>query len=190
MESAGTLLILLLVAGAIFFVAIYNGLISSKNNVIRSWSDVAAYQRQKIKLLPDLEKLTRDYLEYEGSLLRDVTELRASLGRISPTRVDIKALIDIERRTDAVLSRFQAVVEDYPDLQSAGLVRDLMAELIELEENIAAAITIFNRNVADFNSGIEIFPNNVVNALSAKLTVYPAFRDSAAEREIEYQFRG
>ena len=174
---------------AIVFILIYNSIINSKNSVIRSWSDVATYQRQKIKLLPDLERLTREYLTHEKQLLTGVAELRSAIARVSPGKIDIDALSDVEQKTQSVLSGFRAVAEAYPDLRSADLLRDLMAEMIELEENIAAAITIFNRTVADFNSGIEVFPNSLVNAYGTRLKTYPAFRDSEAESGIEYKFR-
>jgi LemA protein len=189
----GAFIVFLLVLAlfvALIFVLINNSIISSKNNVIRSWSDVVTYQRQKTKLLPDLERLTRDYLSFEKRLLSNIAELRSALTRVSPARVDVQALEDIETKTQSVFSGFRAVVEAYPELRSADLMRDLMAEMIELEENIAAAITIFNRNVSEFNTGIEIFPNSIVNDMATHLKPYPAFRDSVAESDIEYKFRG
>jgi LemA protein len=188
----GLILFLLVVAllAALIFILINNSIISSKNNVIRSWSDVVTYQRQKTKLLPDLERVTRDYLNFEKQLLSNITELRSALDRVSSSRVDVQTLEDIEAKTQSVFSGFRAVVEAYPDLRSADLIRDLMAEMIELEENIAAAITIFNRNISEFNTGIEIFPNSIVNEMATRLKPYPAFRDSVAEDDIEYKFRG
>jgi LemA protein len=183
------LLFALMVVIAIVFISIYNGIINNKNNVIRSWSDVATYQRQKVKLLPDLERLTQEYLSHEKQLLTGVAALRSAIARVSPGKIDIDALLDVEEKTQSVLTGFRAVAEAYPDLRSADIIRDLMAEMIELEENIAAAITIFNRSVADFNSGIEVFPNSAVNAFGTRLNAYPAFRDSEAESGIEYKFR-
>ncbi len=171
------------------FIIIYNGIVQRKNLVIRSWSDVVAYQRQKTKLLPDLETLTNQYFAHETELLKGITELRSAIARIGAEVVDVPALVELERKTQSILSGFRAVAEDYPELKSADVMRDLMAEMVELEENISAAITIFNRNVESFNSGIEIFPNSIVNGLSTRLAPYPPFTDSVAEAEIEYQFR-
>ena len=123
-------------------------------------------------------------------MLTGVTELRSALARVSTSEINLQAIEEIEARTQTLLAGIRAVVENYPDLRSAGLMRDLMAEMIELEENIAAAVTIFNRNVASFNSGIEMFPNSLVNGFLTRLRPYPAFRDSVAESEFEYQFRG
>lgn len=78
------LLFALMVVIAIVFISIYNGIINNKNNVIRSWSDVATYQRQKVKLLPDLERLTQEYLSHEKQLLTGVAALRSAIARVSP----------------------------------------------------------------------------------------------------------
>lgn len=184
------LLILIALVVGIAFILIYNGIIGRKANVVRSWSDVAAYQRQKTKLLPELERLTRDYFDFESKLLREVTDLRSALSRVNSERVDVSALGEAERMTQSVLSSFRAVAENYPNLRAADLVRDLMAEMVDVEDNVVAAITIFNRNVADFNAGIAVFPNSIVNALSTRLAAYPAFRDRVGEADIEYQFPG
>ena len=181
-------LLLLLVIIAIIIIAIYNGIISLKNNVARSWSDIIAYERQKIKLLPDLERISSKYLDHEKSLLISVTSLRSAIAAVSPGSIDTKALSDIEQKTQSVLSGFKAVAEAYPNLQSADVLRDLMAEMIELEENITAAVTIFNRNVADFNTGIEVFPNSIINSLTTRLSPVPIFSDSSAEYNFEYKF--
>jgi LemA protein len=186
----GAFLIFVALAVAVIYILIYNSIIGRKNSVIRSWSDVVAYQRQKTKLLPDLERLTRDYFEFESKLLKDVSELRSAIARVIPDRIDVAALEEAERITQSVLTGFRAVAENYPELRAADVLRDLMAEMVDVEDNVAAAITIFNRNVAEFNSGIEMFPNSIVNSFSTKLTIYPAFRDSLGEADIEYQFRG
>lgn len=182
----GAVAILLATVG---FILVYNAIIRRKNAVIRAWSDVVAYQRQKIKLLPELEQKSREFLTHERELMLGVTELRSAVARMSPDTIDVEALADVGRRTARLLAGFRAVSERYPDLRSADVVRDMIAEMIELEDNIAAALTIFNRNVAIFNSGVETFPNSLVNALSARLPPYPAFTDSGAESAIEYKFR-
>ncbi len=54
--------------------------------------------------------------------------------------------------------------ENYPDLKASQLYNNLMSEISEQQENIGAApIRIFNQNVEDFNNGIEVFPNSLIN---------------------------
>jgi LemA protein len=63
-----------------------------------------------------------------------------------------------------------------------------MTEMTNIENIIAAAITVFNRNIADFNTLIEMFPNNLLNWLFFKYKVYDEFRDSKSESGFEYKF--
>jgi LemA protein len=64
-----------------------------------------------------------------------------------------------------------------------------MREIAEQQENIGAAIRIFNQNVKDFNNGIEVFPNSLVNSLLNKKTRVTPFHDSEAEAGFEYKLR-
>ena len=58
-----------------------------------------------------------------------------------------------------------------------------------IEENVAAAITIFNRAVETFNTTLRSVPWNVVNGAFNRLDAYDPFRDTAGEADIEYTFR-
>lgn len=170
-------------------IGLFNQLVARNAQVVRAWSDVIAYQRQKTKVIPELERYVEEYLTYERDLLTEVTRLRAGLRDLSPDDVDTSSLADVEARTRNVLSRFNAVAEAYPDLASARLMRDLMRQLSNIEENVAAAITIFNRAVESFNATLRSVPWNVVNNAFNHLDPYDPFRDTAGEADIEYRFQ-
>lgn len=61
-----------------------------------------------------------------------------------------------------------------------------MREVTEQQENIGAAIRIFNQNVEAFNTGIEVFPGSLINSLFAKKTRLKTFTDSEAQAGFEY----
>ncbi len=42
----------------------------------------------------------------------------------------------------------------------------MMDDIQEQNENVGAAISIFNRNVEVFNNQIEVFPNNIINTMT------------------------
>jgi LemA protein len=62
-----------------------------------------------------------------------------------------------------------------------------MREIAEQQENVGAAIRIFNQNVEDFNNGIEQFPNSVINNMLNKKEKLNTFRDEEAESGFEYK---
>jgi LemA protein len=48
--------------------------------------------------------------------------------------------------------------ENYPDLKANANFQQLMAELSDIENKIAAARRFFNNSVSEYNTGIQQFP--------------------------------
>jgi LemA protein len=63
--------------------------------------------------------------------------------------------------TGALRSLF-AVAENYPQLKANENFLALQKELSDIEEKIAFARQFYNRNVLDFNTRIEVFPNVII----------------------------
>ncbi|UTW59823.1 LemA family protein [Kordiimonas sp. SCSIO 12603] len=183
-----TLFIWLLIPAVLIisFIIINNGIIRRKNMVVRAWSDVITYERQKNKTLPELERVAGQYQEHEAKLLEEITALRSTLSLANTSDVDTSQLAQIEARTQSMLGSFNIAMEAYPNLEMAGVTKGLMKEISELQDNISAAISIFNGNVEAFNSGIQIFPNNLVNGMGAKQTPYKPFTNTEAAESIGF----
>lgn len=62
---------------------------------------------------------------------------------------------------DALKSIF-AVAEAYPDLKASQNFSELQQELVDTEDKIQGARRFYNAGVRDFNTKIQIFPNNVI----------------------------
>jgi LemA protein len=182
-----------LIAGAViivlWFLGIYNGIVSRKNNVIGAWSDVVAYERQKQQTFPQIESMAKDFAKHEKKILSDIAKLRSSIVQIDASQVDLEKLALLQTQTTDFMTGINAVAEAYPKLKSADILRDVIAEFAKIQENVAAALTIFNRAVDGFNTGIEQFPNGLVNNATLKLTAYRRFSDSQAESAFEYNMQ-
>ncbi|CAI1935456.1 LemA family [Serratia fonticola] len=177
----------IIVLAAIVIVIIYNLIVSRMNAVVRAWADVVTQERQKNNVLPTLEKIASDYKDYEATILKQVTELRTSLKNLNTDTMNLGALSETSEKTISLLNGLYAVAENYPVLKASELYRDLMAEITEQQENISAAIRIFNRNVEEFNNSIEMFPNSLINSLFNKKSKLNTFSDSQAESDFEYK---
>ncbi len=186
-----TLFIWLLIPAVLIisFIIINNGIIRRKNMVVRAWSDVITYERQKNKTLPELERVAGQYQEHEAKLLEEITALRSTLARANTSDVDTSQLAQIEARTQSMLGSFNIAMEAYPNLEMAGVTKGLMKEISELQDNISAAISIFNGNVEAFNSGIQVFPNSFVNGLAAKEKPYKPFENKEAADSIGFSLQ-
>ncbi len=186
MELLTTYAIVLPVVLILGFFILNNGIIRRKNMVVRAWADVITYERQKNTTLPELEKQAHNYKDHESSLLAEVTALRSALAKASTHSVDTNDLAEIEARTASMMGSFNIAVEAYPDLKMADVTLGLMKEISELQDNIAAAISIFNGNIEAFNSGIQVFPNSIVNSIGAKQTPYKPFTNAEALESIGF----
>ncbi|MCH1923512.1 LemA family protein [Shewanella sp. C32] len=183
-----TLLIVIIVCVVIAaIILIHNAIIGRFNAVQRAWSDVIAQERQKNKILPALEEVAAKYASHEKQLLEKVTELRQSLTQLSADTIDVKTLSQTESHMGALLKGLTLTVEAYPDLKASETYLKLMREITEQQDNIGAAIRIFNRNVEQFNNGIQIFPNSIVNSMFTHKHTLQVFDDSEAAAGFEYK---
>lgn len=175
------------VVALVLVVLMYNSIIQRKNRVVRAWSDVISFERQKLATLPTLEEKLGEYQAYERKLMDAVTALRAGLVDLQPGTVDAKQLEAVEAQSRTLKKGLSLTAEAYPDLKTSNVLLGFMRELSDIQANIRASITIFNSAVESFNSGIQMFPWSLVNALlNHEKNVVP-FTDTAALGEIEYR---
>lgn len=160
-----------------FFIWVRNNIVRYFNATQRAWADVASYERQKVKTLDELEPILAQYSQFEKSTFERVTELRSRILSLNSNQQDIGQLQQIESLTKELMKSLNVVVENYPELKADQLYLKMMDDINEENENVTAAITIFNRNVEHFNNHIEVFPNNWINGMTlAKKPIRP-FRD-------------
>ncbi|MPW45264.1 LemA family protein [Acinetobacter guerrae] len=179
------LLIILVII--IFGILIRNKIVLHFNATKRAWADVATYERQKLKVLDELAPMVEQYASFEKGTLEKVTELRQSILNLNVDHADIAQLQRIENLNKELMRSLNIVVENYPELKANEIYLRMMNEIDEQNDNVSAAITIFNRNVELFNNHIEVFPNNIINTLTlGKKSIRP-FRDHAAAQSFDYR---
>ncbi len=183
-------MITLLVVAAVIIIGIivlYNQIVGNLNRAKRAWSDVITYEKLKQDVIPHLTKLTENFKEFESDFIEKVTALRESISVLDKDGIDVKALANVETKSKAVFSSFKATAENYPELGSTKIVQDLMDEISDKNENVAAAITIYNRSVEHFNNSIEMVPYNVVNSLFARKKQLDNFHQSDTVESYDYK---
>ena len=168
-------------------IKIHNGIINRYNATVRAWADVVTEERNKNQLFPEIERLAESFKEHEGSVLKGVTELRAAISRISENDIDTNQLKAIQTQTSSLIKNLVAVSEAYPELKSSEVFNNVINKFTLQHDNITASLRIFNRNVELFNSGIEIFPNSIVNNTFTKKVRLNRFHDHAAEAGFDYK---
>ncbi|EMJ4585574.1 LemA family protein [Pseudomonas aeruginosa] len=167
-------------------IGLYNGIIGGHNRAQRAWSDVLAFERAKTKVLEALLEQAKLFKEYESNVVETVTRLRSAISGL-PKEANGDALETVERETKELLGGLRVAFEAYPDLKASEVVNSLMREISEKQDNVAASITIFNREVERFNNAIQMFPGSLVNSFLNKKKAINPFTDGAASAGFEYR---
>jgi LemA protein len=128
------------------------------------------YQR-RADLVPNLVNTVKGYAAQEQQVLRQVTEARARVGSIqaTPELVDnpeaFAKFQAAQAELTSALSRLLAVAENYPQLKSDALFRDLQAQLEGTENRIAVARNRYIKAVEEYNVTVRSFPTNLTAML-------------------------
>lgn len=172
---------------AIVIIWLYNTIISNLNRAKRAWSDVITYEKLKQDVLPQLANISAEFKEFVKDFLMKVTALRESIDVLDNDKIDVDALGKVETQSNAMFSQFKATAENYPELGTTKIVQELMDEISDKNENVAAAITIYNRAVEHFNNSIEMVPYNVINQLFARKEKLVNFHQSGTVESYDYK---
>jgi LemA protein len=177
-----TVLIVVVVVLALiglWWISVYNSLISARNRVDESWSGIDVQLKRRHDLVPNLVETVKGYAAHEQKVLTEVTEARAqAMAATVPAEVG-----PAEARLGAALGGLRAVAEQYPDLKAAGPYQQLMGQLSELEDEIQASRRIYNANVETHNTRAQQFPNSIVAGSRFPARQFFAL-DSPAERAV------
>ncbi len=106
-------LILSAVIAVVIIVAgfsLYNGIIGGHNRVQRAWSDVLVYERQKTKVLDQLQKVLSDFMVFESSLLEKIAGLRSAVNAL-PAGADGNALTKVETASRELMGGLRVTFE-------------------------------------------------------------------------------
>jgi LemA protein len=158
MEIIIVLAIIVLVP-VVWFIVQYNTLISLRNYIRESWSNVDTELKRRYDLIPNLVATVKGYAAHERDVLERVIELRnrcaANQGPVADQARDENQLVD-------ALKQMFAIVESYPQLKADQHFLKLQTELINTENRIQAARRFYNGNVRDYQNKRETFPSNLV----------------------------
>ena len=147
----------LLVGGAWAF-ARYNGLVRAQKRVEEAWSGIDVQLRRRASLLPNLEEIVKGYAAHEREVFTEVARARGALQKAGGAG---EAAHANETLSQAFIRMF-AVAENYPQLRASESFIALRNDLSEIEEKIAFARQFYNRNVLDYNTRLETYPDAII----------------------------
>ncbi len=156
---SGLLIALIVVAVLIVIVIfIYNSLVTSRNRVEESWSDISVQLKRRYDLIPNLVNTVKGYATHESGVFQNVTEARSN----AMNAQGVKQQAEAENVFAEALKSLFAVSEAYPDLKADQNFRALQDELVDTEDKIQAARRFYNGQVRDYNTKLQTFPTMLV----------------------------
>lgn len=153
----------LVLAGVVLMLHRYNGLVRARKRVQEAWSGIDVQLKRRNSVLPNLVETVQGYASHERAVFEEVTRARGALqGAVTAGQT-----ASADSALKSALGRLLAVVENYPTLHASDNFKSLQADLSDIEDKIAFARQFYNRNVLDYNTRIETFPDSMLATLFA-----------------------
>lgn len=148
----------------IFFIATYNGLIGLRNQMRNAWAQIDVQLKRRYDLIPNLIETVKGYMKHERETMESVTKARNLAQSLASG--DVGARSKAEDALSGALSKLLAVVENYPDLKANQNFLALQEELTSTENKIGFSRQYYNDSVLRVNNKVQMFPSNVVAAMT------------------------
>ena len=167
----GILLILLAILAffLLWGVAVYNGLITSRNGYRNAFAQIDVQLQRRFDLIPNLVETVKGYMAHERETLEAVVAARSAaqsgLAAAKAHPGDPEAMAQLaaaQGQLNAGLGRLLAVAEAYPDLKASQNMMQLTEELASTENKVAFARQAFNDAVMAFNNKRGVFPSSLI----------------------------
>ena len=175
----------IIVVLAVIIIAMYNGLVTSRQKVKNAWSQIDVQLQRRFDLIPNFVETVKGYMQHEKDTLTKVTELRTS--GANATTVDEKA--ELNNQLSGALKTIMAVSENYPDLKANQNFMELQEELRNTENKISFSRQFYNDTVTMYNTKLEVFPSNIIaNMFAFKPEKLFAAESEEARKNVKVDF--
>ena len=139
-----------------------NSLSVKRNQTDFAFSTIDVLLKKRYDLIPNLVETVRGYAAHEQRLYEHIAKMRSQALR---NGTNLGRRFEAETGLSQDVAQIFILSENYPELKADSHFRKLQVELIDIENQIAAARRFFNSSVNDYNDAIESFPSSVFASL-------------------------
>ena len=166
MKKTLIIILVIIVLAILWFGSTYvstrNAMVQKNEAVKAAWSQVDIVLQRRADLIPNLVETVKGFATQEQTVFRDIANARAALMSGGTPQQKIAA----NNQLDGALSRLLVIVENYPQLRSNENFLRLQDELAGTENRIAVERRRYNQTLQDYNTYIQLFPNNIIAGMS------------------------
>lgn len=171
----------------ITLISTYNGLVSGRENVDKSWAQVENQYQRRFDLIPNLVESVKGAMKQEQTVFSDLAEARTKYSGAATTEEKVGAVNQVE----GALSRLLVIMENYPQLKSVEAVQTLMAQLEGTENRVSVERGRYNEAVQTYNVQVKTFPTNIIAGWFgfAPRTMFAAVQEAATAPKVNLEVK-
>jgi LemA protein len=162
LAAIAVIIIVIIIGGVIaaVYFGSYNNMVGLEASADEKWAQVQQELQRRYDLIPSVVNASKSYIQYEGSVLEEITRLRSQWAAAVQTG-NVNTINNATGELESSLSRLIVVVENYPELKASQIVEDLLIILEGTENRISTERMRYNEAVRDYNVAIKAFPGNI-----------------------------
>ncbi len=160
------------------FISVRNDLATKRESVAADWSQIDADLQRRADLIPNLVATVKTYAKEETTVVDEISKARSGLLNAGTPDEKIAA----NNKIDSALGRLLVVVENYPNLKANQNFQSLQFQLEGTENRILQSRRVYNKAVQDYNTELQLFPQNIVASLSGFQPNNAYFKTDAGAR--------
>ncbi len=153
------IVVILVIAVVAWWIKTRNAFVRLKNKVEEAWATIDVYLKKRYDLIPNLVETVKGFAKHESETLKQVVAAR-NIAMNANTVAD-KAAAE-NGLTSSLRTFFNAVSENYPQIQANANFLDLQGQLKSLEGELESSRRYYNGQVKTFNTKLELFPACIV----------------------------
>ena len=188
------IIVVLVIAAALvlYGVGIYNSLVSLAARYKNAFAQIEVQLKRRYDLIPNLVETAKGYMKHESETLQNVIEARNAAATAMKAAASapgdpnaMQGLVGAESALAGAMSKFNVVMEAYPDLKANQNMMQVSEELTSTENKVSFARQGYNDAVTSYNVARQKFPAVLFAAMFGHATDAELleFKDSAAIQE-------
>lgn len=136
----------------VYFIIIYNRLVSLKQDVLEGFSNIQVTLKQRHDEIPKLVDTVKRYVKHEQNLFSELMQARKDVVKNTDNPKHASDLNIAENQLRGSLGRLFALAEDTPEIQANQNFLQLQTRLSQLESEISDRREYFNSCVNNNNT--------------------------------------
>jgi len=170
----------------IFFVGIYNRLVTLRQRIKNAWAQIEVQLKRRYDLIPNLVNTVKGYATHERETFEKVTQAR----NMAIQAKNVNEQAGAENMLTGALKTLFAVAENYPQLKADANFRQLQEELANTEGKIAFSRQFYNDTVMSYNTTSQKFPTVLIAGMFGfhKEEYFNLDEEAAAREAVKVEF--